>query len=59
MSSWSSDQTRQAASVEVAKNCEDSDMAIRPWIPRGHTDTPRNAWQPCRQFGAADFGDAL
>jgi len=31
-------------------------LAMGTW---GITDTPRHSWQPCRQFGAADFGDAL
>jgi len=46
-------------SVEVAKNCEDSDMANLTTDSLDITDLSRNAWQPCRQFGAADFGDAL
>jgi hypothetical protein len=52
-------EARPHASVEVAKNCEDSDMAILAMGTWGITDTPHNSWQLCRQFGAADFGDAL
>ena len=47
------------ASVKVAKNCEDSDMANLTTDSRDIIDLSLNAWQPCRQFGAADFGDAL
>jgi len=34
-------------------------MAILAMGTWGITDTPRHSWQLCRQFGAADFGDAL
>jgi len=34
-------------------------MAILAMDNWGATDLPRHSWPLCRQFGAADFGDAL
>jgi hypothetical protein len=60
-----STQARSAASAEDAKNCEESDMAIPARVMWGHARKhalPRPATDlgnACRQFGAADFGDAV